>query len=127
MIAQGALDIVAGQNVAVTAIGQGSVNIKSDSGSVSGTIVGAGNVSVSGSSITASVVAGPGQASVSGAVSSAPAAPAPAANNESQAEAKKIDELASNTKTDEDDTKRKRPLLTKKKSSRVTVILPKKS
>ena len=127
VIAQGALDIVAGQNVAVTAIGQGAVNIKSDSGSVSGTIVGAGNVSVSGSSVSANVVAGPGQASVSGGVNTAPAAPAPAPSNESQAEAKKIDELASNTKgkEDEDELKRKRPLLTKKKSSRVTVILPK--
>ena len=69
VVAQGNLSIRAEQNVNVTVIGQGGVNVSSSAGSVSGTIVGVGAVNVSGISINANVVAGPGQANVSGAVS----------------------------------------------------------
>ncbi len=128
VVAQGDLNIQAQQNVSVTAIGQGAVSVKTDSGSVSGTIVGVGAVNVAGGSINANVVTGPGQASVAGTVTGTGAtqAAAPSANTASQAIAQAAadpkDEPAANQ--DDDEKKKDKPLLTKKRNSRVTVILP---
>ncbi len=128
VVAQGNLSIRAEQNVNVTVIGQGGVNVSSSAGSVSGTIVGVGAVNVSGISINANVVAGPGQANVSGAVSgNGSQAAAPVASTASQADSKKADELVANgggTKEEDPEKKRDKPLLAKRRVSRVTVILP---
>ena len=49
------IDINAQQNVNVTALAQGSVNVSSGAGSVSGTIIGVGGVNASGASIDANL------------------------------------------------------------------------
>ncbi len=128
VVAQGDLKIQAQQNVSVTAIGQGAVSVKTDSGSVSGTIVGAGSVNVAGGSINATVVTGPGQANVSGSVTGTGTtqAAAPTANTASQAIARAATDPKDEpvAKQDDEEKKKDKPLLTKKRNSRVTVILP---
>jgi filamentous hemagglutinin family protein len=125
VVAMGDLNIAAAQNVNVVAIGQGSVNVKSDSGSVSGTIVGVGTVTVAGASIDANVVAGPGQANVSGNVTgnggAQAAAPASTAAQATTADAQSTATEVSQS-DDEELKKRNRPLLAKH-TSRVTDIL----
>jgi len=127
VIAKGDLTITAQRNVNVTAIGQGGVSVNSSSGNVSGTIVGVGAVNVSGSTINANIVANVGQANVSGNVTgSGSSAQAPVASTAAQTEAKSIEKVAAATEDSETDEKKKgKPVLVKRRLSRVTVILPK--
>ncbi|HAM73845.1 MAG TPA: hypothetical protein DCM86_19615 [Verrucomicrobiales bacterium] len=128
VVAQGNLNIRADQNVSVTAIGQGAVNVSSSAGSVSGTIVGVGAVSVSGSTINANVVAGPGQANVTGTVAgNGNQAGAAVVSTAGQTDSKKADEVVSSPAAAREvpgEAKPQKALLTKRRMSRVTVIFP---
>ena len=127
IFARNNIDVVAQQNVNVTALGQGQVNVGAG-GSVSGTIIGVGGVSASGSSIDAALLSQNISASgdTSGAKegfaqgTAANAASVGASNEETTKVAKTSDT------TEEDDAKRKKPvsIALAQKVSRVTVILP---
>jgi filamentous hemagglutinin family protein len=120
------ININAQQNINVTAFGQGNVNVNSSGGTISGTIIGVGAVSVSGGSIDASLIS----ANVSGVTSgqsglgqgtAANATSQGLANNDSTQAAAASDQSA------EDEKKKKgKQIALAQKVSRVTVILPPK-
>jgi hypothetical protein len=114
------------QNVDVTAVSGGNVNI-SASGSVSGTVIGGGDVSVSGSSIDAAVRGG--SVSTSGDTSGASLG-VPAAGPQENAQVADNANTAT-TKTDSgedtDPLKKKKGIALAQKVSRVTVLLPGKN
>ena len=121
------LDISAQQNVNVTALASGQASI-SAGGSISGTIIGVGGVSASGSSIDANLESNAG---ISGETSgskgmgqgSAAAATSVAASaNEAGPTAAKTD-----SNTEEDPSKKKKNISLARKVSRVTVLLPAKN
>jgi filamentous hemagglutinin family protein len=121
------ININAQQNINVTAFGQGNVNVSSSGGTISGTIIGVGAVSVSGSSIDASLIS----ANVSGTTSgqsglgqgtAANATSQGLANNESTQAA-----AASDQGADDEKKKKGKQIALAQKVSRVTVILPPKN
>lgn len=112
------------QNVDVTAVSGGNVNITA-SDSVSGTVIGGGDVNVSGSSIDAAVRGGSVSTSgdTAGATFGVPTGPA----NNTVETADTANSVAAKTQsdTDDDEQKKKKPISLAQKASRVTVILPK--
>lgn len=125
IFARNNIDINAQQNVDVTALGGGNVNVSSTSGTISGEIVGVGSVSVSGSSIDASLVSG----NVSGATSGQSGlGQGTSANSTSQSASSDISTkaVADSDNTDDEKKKRKQIALAQK-ISRVTVVLPPKN
>ena len=121
------IDISAQQNVNVTALAQGSINVNSG-GTISGTIIGVGGISASGSSIDANLESNNG---VSGDTTGAKGlAPGTAANATSQA-ASASDTTATAVKSDssseEDPSKKKKGITLARKVGRVTVLLPGKN
>jgi filamentous hemagglutinin family protein len=127
IFARNNIDINAQQNVNVTALGMGNVNVSSSGGTISGTLIGVGSVNVSGSSIDASLISG----NVSGATSgqsglgqgTAANATAQAASSDDANQA-----LASSDQGGDDEKKKKRKeVALAQKVGRVTVILPAKS
>jgi filamentous hemagglutinin family protein len=129
IIGRGSVNIE-GQNVAVNAIGTGSVNI-SASGTVSGTVVGSGSVSVSGDSISASLVS----KSVTASGDTSSASLGVPASTVAKADSKVADDGAAtasrSSESSLDDEDRKKRLAGGAKLNRyvgrVTVILPAKS
>ena len=128
IFARNNINIVAQQNVNVTALGEGTVSVGAG-GTVSGTVIGVGGVSASGSSVDASLVS----ANVSGATSGQSGlgtggaanatANAASASDDSTKVAKKSED------TGEDDTTKKKTkgIALAQKVSRVTVLLPSKN
>jgi hypothetical protein len=120
------INISAQQNINVTAFGQGNVNVSSSGGTISGTIIGVGAVSVSGGSIDASLIS----ANVSGVTSgqsglgqgtAANSTSQGLANNDTAQAAAAADQSA-----DDDQKKKGKQIVLAQKVSRVTVILPPK-
>ena len=120
------ININAQQNVNVVALGQGNVNVSSANGTISGTIIGVGGVSVSGSSIDASLVS----ANVSGSTSGQSGlAEGTAANATSQGiQSEQSSAVAANSSDDTEDEKKKKDkeVALAQKTGRVTVVLPPK-
>ncbi len=124
IFARNNLNINAQNNVNVTALAVGNANVSGQQ--VIGTITGVGGVSVSGDSITASLIS----ANVSGATSgqsglgqgTAANATASAASSSSANQAS-----ASTDQSNDDDKKKKKEVALAQKVSRVTVILPAKN
>jgi filamentous hemagglutinin family protein len=120
------IDIIAQQNISVTAFGQGNVSVSSSGGSISGTLIGVNGVSASGLSVDASLIS----ANVSGATSgqsglgqgnAAGATSQGLANNEATQAA-----AASDQGADDPNKKKGKHIALAQKVSRVTVILPPK-
>jgi filamentous hemagglutinin family protein len=125
IFARNNIDISAQQNINVTALGVGNVNVSSAGGTVSGIIIGVGSVSVSGSSIDASLVS----ANVSGATSGQSGlVQGTAANSTSQSASNDNSNNTADNSSDADDLKKKGKQITlAQKVSRVTVVLPPKN
>jgi hypothetical protein len=125
IFARNNIDISAQQNVNVVAVGQGNVNVSSSVGTISGTIIGVGGVTASGSSIDAALISG----NVSGATSgqsglgqgTAANATAQAVSSEDSAKT-----AAADTQADNSDEKKKKGdgAALMQKTGRVTVLLP---
>jgi hypothetical protein len=120
------ININAQQNINVTAFGQGNVNVSSSGGTISGTIIGVGAVSVSGGSIDASLIS----ANVSGVTSGQSGlGQGTAANSASQGLANNATTqaaAASDQSADDEKKKKGKQIALAQKVSRVTVILPPK-
>jgi hypothetical protein len=124
IFARNNIDISAQQNVNVTALGQGNVNVSSTRGSISGTIIGVGAVTVSGGSIDASLIS----ANVTGATSGQSGlGQGTAANATAQAVSSDDSNKAVVSSNQSDDDKKKKEVALAEKVSRVTVILPAQS
>jgi hypothetical protein len=123
IFARNNIDINAQQNINVTALGVGNVNVSSASGTISGTIIGVGSVNVSGSSIDATL----DSANVSGATSGqSGVAQGTAANSASQS----MDNNQNTAVASDDDQNKKnkgKQIALAQKVSRVTVLLPQKN
>jgi len=130
VFARNNIDINAVQNVNVTAFAQGDANV-SAGGDISGTVIGIGSVTASGSTVDASLLSQ--NLTASGDVTSSQVgfSQGTAANSTSQSLSNDDTEkkaVATDTDTDEENLKKKAgngPLLAKS-SGRVTVILPQK-
>ncbi len=125
IFARNNINISAQQNINVTALGQGNVNVSSASGTISGTIVGVGGVSASGESIQAALIS----ANVSGATSGQSGlGQANAAGATSQSiQSENIVKTTDSTGDQDDQLKKKgKAAATVQKSGRVTVLLPPK-
>lgn len=124
------VNISAIQNVNVVAVGLGTVSVGSQAGTITGTIIGVGGVSASGSSIEASLES---NGSISGATSGQTGmTTATAANAGTAAASANTSNQTAATGTgasDDDDLKKKKgkPVSLAQKVSRVTVILPGKN
>jgi cytoskeletal protein CcmA (bactofilin family) len=122
------IDISSRENVNVTALAQGSVNVDAG-GRISGTVIGIGSVSASGSAVDAALLSQ--NVSAQGSVSSSQvgfAASSVAGTTSQNAQQNDtVKDAADQGKKDgdesEDDKKKKRPLLART-TGRVTVILP---
>jgi filamentous hemagglutinin family protein len=128
IFARNNIDISAQQNVNVTALGIGNVNVSSAGGTISGTIVGVGSVSVSGSSIDASLIS----ANVNGATSgSSGLGQGTAANATSQSassdDANKTADQSDDQDADDLKKKKNKGIALAQKMSRVTVLLSQKN
>ena len=122
------IDIIAQQNVNVTALGGQNVNVSSSAGTITGTLIGGAGVNASGSSVDASLIS----ANVSGATSGQSGLGQGTAAN-GTAQAASSDDSAKTavaaTQTEDDDTKKKkdREAVLVQKTGRVTVLLPPKN
>ena len=126
IFARNNIDINAQQNINVTALGLGNVNVSSAAGTISGTLIGVGGVSASGGSIDASLVS----ANVTGATSGQSGLGQGTAANATAQAASSADAsqtAASSDPGNEDDQKKKKEIALAQKVSRVTVILPARS
>ena len=127
IFARNNIDISAQQNVNVTALAQGTVNVSSG-GTVSGTIIGVGGVSASGSSIDANLESNQG---ISGDTSGSKGLAQGTAANSTSAAASATDSTSTASKSDADTgddlLKKKKPISLARKVSRVTVLLPGKN
>ncbi|MEI8288653.1 MAG: filamentous hemagglutinin N-terminal domain-containing protein [Verrucomicrobiota bacterium] len=128
IFARNNIDIVAQQNVNVTALGEGTVSVGAG-GSISGTVIGVGGVSASGGSVEASLVSG----SVSGSTSGQSGLGAGGAANATASAASASDDSSKVAKkpeaAGEDDVAKKKTkgITLAQKVSRVTVLLPSKN
>jgi len=122
------INIVAQQNVNVTALGEGNVNVSSSAGTISGTIIGVGSVSVGGgASVDASLISANVSGSSSGqtGLGAGTAAAGTATAAASDETTKAATATLSNNTGDSDDSKKKgKHIALAQKVSRVTVILP---
>jgi hypothetical protein len=126
IFARNNININAQQNVNVTALGEGDVSVSSSGGTISGTIVGVGGVSVSGNSIDATLVS----ANVSGATSGESGLGQGTAANSTSASMQNDDSAKAAVSSDDEDgdlKKKKKEIALAQKVSRVTVILPPKN
>ena len=126
----GDVNLDANKNINVNVLGLGTVSVASASGSVSGTIIGVGGVSASGSSIDANLesngsVSGntSGEKGLAAGTAADATAAAASAGDDSSKAAKKSDD------TGEVDllNKKKKGITLAQKVSRVTVLLPQKN
>ena len=128
IFARNNIDIVAQQNVNVTALGAGTVSVGAG-GTVSGTIIGAGGVTASGSSVDASLIS----ANVSGSTSGQSGLGTGGAANATANAASASDDSSKVVKKSEDPgesevtKKNTKSIALAKKMSRVTVLLPSKN
>lgn len=127
IFARNNIDIAAQQNVNVTALGVGIVNVSGSS--VSGTIIGVGAVNVAGGSIDASLQSANVSGSTSGSSGLGNAnAAAGASQSAAATSTSETKEVASDNTGDSDDKKKRggggSPGLTRR-TGRVTVVLPK--
>jgi filamentous hemagglutinin family protein len=127
IFARNDIAINAQQNVNVTALAQGSINVSSG-GTISGTLIGVGGISASGGSIDANLESNSGiygDTSGSKGMSQSSAASATSA----AASASEAGPAAAKTDTgpDDDVLKKKKPINLARKVSRVTVLLPAKN
>ena len=122
------INIVAQQNVNVTALGEGNVNVSSSAGTISGTIIGVGGVSVGGgASVDASLISANVSGSSSGqtGLGAGTAAAGTATAAASDETTKAATATLSNNTGDSDDSKKKgKHIALAQKVSRVTVLLP---
>ncbi len=124
------VNINAVNNVNVSVLGLGNVSVSSTAGSISGTIIGVGGVSASGSSIDANLES---NGSVSGSTSGEKGMAAGTAADATATAASASDDLAKATKQSnssddtEDPLKKKKGIALAQKVSRVTVLLPAKN
>jgi filamentous hemagglutinin family protein len=126
IFARNNIDIIAQQNINVSALGVGNVNVNSSGGTISGNYIGVGGVSVSASSIDANLISANVVGSTSGQTglgqgAAANGASQGLANNESTQAA-----AASDQGNDEEKKKKGKEIALAQKVSRVTVILPPK-
>ncbi len=126
IFARNNIDVNAQQNINITALGVGNVNVSGNS--ITGTIIGVGSVNVSGSSIDASLESANVSGSTSGesglGTGNAAAGASEGASANSDSETKQI---ASSDATGSDDSKKRgrgEPTVMRR-TGRVTVILPK--
>ena len=129
IFARNNIDITAQQNVNVTALAQGTVNVGAG-GNISGTIIGVGGVSASGGSIDAALISAnvsgggtSGQSGLGQGTAANATASAASASDDSAKAAKQSD----TSSTDDDPLKKKRGIALAAKVSRVTVLLPGKN
>lgn len=120
------VNINAADNINVNVFGLGNVSVNSAGGTISGTIIGVGGVSASGSSIDANLES---NGSVTGATSGQSGlAQGTAANATSQSASNDDSAKAAASSSDTDDEKKKgKQIALAQKVSRVTVILPAKN
>jgi len=124
------VNINAVNNVNVSVLGLGNVSVSSAAGSISGTIIGVGGVSASGSSIDANLES---NGSVSGSTSgekgmaSGTAADATATAASASDDSAKATKQSSTADDTEDPMKKKKGIALAQKVSRVTVLLPAKN
>lgn len=129
IFALGNVNINAVNNVNVSVLGLGSVNVSSAGGTISGTIIGVGGVSASGSSIDANLesngsVSGntSGEKGLAAGTAADATATAASASDDSGKAVKKSDDDG-----EEDPLKKKKGIVLAQKVSRVTVLLPAKN
>ena len=122
------VNIDAAQNISVSVLGLGTVSVNSTAGNVTGTIVGIGGVSASGSSIEANLES---NSSISGNTSGEKglAAGTAADSTASAASASNNTEQTTHSGDDNSDDlkKKKKGIVLAQKVSRVTVLLPAKN
>ena len=127
VVANQNLSIIANQNVAVTALGGGSVSI-SAGGNFSGTAVGGGAVDVSGLSVSGTVLSTHGTTSTSGDNSgtktSAFAGVAAPVAKQTTTDNEKPLAVAQKDVSEDPEQKKKKPIQLARTVGRVTVILP---
>jgi hypothetical protein len=126
IFARNNIDIIAQQNINVSALGVGNVNVNSSGGTISGNYIGVGGVSVSASTVDANLISANVAGSTSGQSglgqgAAASGASQGLANNESTQAA-----AASDQGNDEEKKKKGKAIALAQKVSRVTVILPPK-
>jgi filamentous hemagglutinin family protein len=126
IFARNNIDINAQQNINVTALGQGNVNVSSSSGTISGTIIGVGGVSASGSSIEAALISANVSGATSGQSGLGEGIAANAASQGMTAENSAAPAGNGDTTTSDNDEKKKKgkEIALAQKTGRVTVILP---
>ena len=127
IFAKGNIDVAAVNNVNVTALAQGTASVNAG-GTLSGTIIGIGGISASGSSVDAALLSNAG---ISGATSGQTGfAQGTAANATAQADQSPDAAKAAETGTGDDpeeQNKKKKGITLAAKVSRVTVLLPTKN
>jgi hypothetical protein len=125
IFARNDINLAAQQNVNVTALAQGNVSVNSG-GTISGTIIGVGGVSASGSSIDASLLSQ--NVSASGDTSGAKEgfAQGTAANATSQGASTDNTTAATTDASTDDELDKKKKISLAQKVGRVTVLLPPK-
>ena len=128
IFALGNVNLDANKNINVSVLGLGTVSVASAGGSVSGTIIGIGGVSASGSAIDANLesngsVSGStsGEKGLAAGTAADATANATAASDDSAKAAKKTDDSGG-----DDLLKKKKGIALAQKISRVTVLLPQK-
>lgn len=128
IFARNNLEITAQQNINVIALAEGTISVSSG-GTVSGTLIGVGGVSASGSSIDASLESNNGiSGDTSGAKGLAPGTAANATSASASASDSTATAAAKTENSGEDDLlKKKKPIALARKVSRVTVLLPGKN
>jgi filamentous hemagglutinin family protein len=125
----GNVDITAVQNISGNVFAAGTASVGSDSGTISGTVIGIAGVSASGSSIDASLESNNGiSGETSGSAGFAASATAGnAAAGVGNEDTTKVAAKSSDDNADDELNKKKKPIALAQKVSRVTVILPAKN
>jgi len=121
------INLTAQQSVNVTALAEGTISVASG-GTISGTIIGVGGVSASGSSIDANLESNNGvSGDTSGSKGLAPGTAANATSQAASASDASGTAAKSDTTADDDPLKKKKNITLARKVGRVTVLLPGKN
>ncbi len=126
IFARNNIDIIAQQNINVSALGVGNVNVNSSSGTISGNYIGVGGVSVSATTVDANLVSANIVGSTSGQSGLGQGGAAAAASQGLANSASTQAAAASEQGADDEQKKKGKEIALAQKVSRVTVILPPK-
>ena len=128
LVSSGVITVEAAVNANVTAFAKGDVSI-SAGGDVSGTVMTSGSASVSGESITASLISQSvtTSGSTTGSAIGVPQSNVPKEDSKVADDASTMAALANQTDTDDDKKKKDKSIALAQKSGHVTVILPGKN